>query len=61
MQVELGVLTLKGYFQPGDVIVLDRAVIHTGGANETLEGLVVGKFPYLHIASTSQDTRMEPY
>jgi hypothetical protein len=23
--------------------------------------LVVGKFPYLHIASTSQDTRMESY
>eukprot|EP00985_Skeletonema_marinoi_P031247 scaffold37243_cov116-Skeletonema_marinoi.AAC.1 len=35
MQVQLGVLT--GYFQPGDVIVLDRAAIHTGGGNETLE------------------------
>ena len=24
MQVELGVLTLTGYFQPGDVTVLDE-------------------------------------
>lgn len=35
MQILLGVQT--GYFLPGDVIVLDRATIHTGGVNESLQ------------------------
>ena len=35
LQIQLAVLT--GFLLPGDILVLDRAAIHIGGCNETLQ------------------------